>query len=347
MGNCGILTWKHGSSREIMYPHRFVKMHETSQLWNREFTNKLGLYLESCFGSGIQPSIQRRSLNNCLITQESQFGIPQQNNMWWMIDACATHAGYGSKRYNISLTSEQLKKVFHSHDPWFSFTGLGENTASYKGMVDDFNNAHRRCKEKAFLLLKKFFVDNEQDILRCIDDRPNSNYLEKWNATRQQILDDLDNMGMMYFCQYQWGLGSTSKFASDNYFDPDTKKYEINDGFIGWIKAHVFPDTVSPYTTNGYIDILKPYENLSPELKPIRTKILQNLNALNNQITAVYRKEFNTNHKFLRENAIVNPLMGCSGKFRNSTARFLQNPDEEEDRWLTSDNDLEQLASQG
>lgn len=32
--------------------------------------------------------------------------------------------------------------------------------------------------------------------------------------------------------------------------------------------------------------------------------------------------------------------MGCTGLFNSSTAKFMKNPDENEDRWLTSDKDL-------
>lgn len=43
--------------------------------------------------------------------------------------------------------------------------------------------------------------------------------------------------------------------------------------------------------------------------------------------------------------AIHDPTMGCSGKFTQSNAKFMQNPDLEEDRWLTSDEDLELMRT--
>jgi hypothetical protein len=62
----------------------------------------------------------------------------------------------------------------------------------------------------------------------------------------------------------------------------------------------------------------------------------------------VKKKEhlFDNNPKFgyiTPEIAVYHPTMGYSGKFANSNQKFMQNPDADEDHWLTSDEDLELL----
>jgi hypothetical protein len=60
-------------------------------------------------------------------------------------------------------------------------------------------------------------------------------------------LDDLTNYrGTKYFPQYDWkptyedGSPNPNYNRSANFFDPDDKKFRINNGFIGWIKNKLF-----------------------------------------------------------------------------------------------------------
>jgi hypothetical protein len=48
--------------------------------------------------------------------------------------------------------------------------------------------------------------------------------------------------------------------------------------------------------------------------------------------------------EFLTCSVITNPRMGCSGKFANSDVKFLENPDTDENEWLTSDDDLKRMS---
>ena len=41
--------------------------------------------------------------------------------------------------------------------------------------------------------------------------------------------------------------------------------------------------------------------------------------------------------------AIYDPIVGCAGDFAKQGTKFMANPDEEEDIWLTSDSDLETM----
>lgn len=51
----------------------------------------------------------------------------------------------------------------------------------------------------------------------------------------------MNDNGEVYFCTYEWDKtrSELDYLASDNYFDPETKKYPIHAGFIGYIKRQL------------------------------------------------------------------------------------------------------------
>ena len=55
---------------------------------------------------------------------------------------------------------------------------------------------------------------------------------------------------------------------------------------------------------------------------------------------------FNTVQKaLLLKNVVAQPISICQGLFKNGTAKIMQNPDVDENKRLTSDDDLEELRN--
>lgn len=88
---------------------------------------------------------------------------------------------------------------------------------------------------------------------------PTMELREHWDNTKHQIQQDLANKGEKYLCIPPWNwvevetgeygitpegnefpikkmVPSKNYLASDNYFDPKTKKYHITDSFYGVIR---------------------------------------------------------------------------------------------------------------
>ena len=69
-------------------------------------------------------------------------------------------------------------------------------------------------------------------------------------------------------------------------------------------------------------------------------------NELKNNVLAIYGELGVTRPENVKYSAIYEPVMGCSGKYKNSRTRLMKNPDEKINAWLTSDDELLAMAQQ-
>ena len=229
----------------------------------------------------------------------------------------------------------------------------------YKDCPTEYNNQTSRKIEQTYELLRYFYTTSYEKLRECLID---DELKEAFDFERPYILQDLNNRGKTYFSTYEYPEthkrrdGTTVRleqyYASDNYFDRDTKRHVINDGFVGLMKRGVL--------SSGNIydrETKKKYIYSSPEEIPTdlqaSSEIVEDLTLIKNRLERLSEDviftwdDFSTNGYSARTRSIEHPIMGCSGKFAESDRKVFRNPDQELDDLLTSDNDLETYRDNG
>ena len=315
----------HDGSSGIVYANNrrfsrtfFQRMHNVIAKWNGSDTC-LGIVMDCCFGGGMQRGLQRNVLKNgtCWNAANLVDGI---DNVFYYVDSTATHVGLGNPTGGYFLPI--VKQAWRSNH-------------TYKGMADKFNATIQQGKAKTFALIRKFFVDNYDKMLSCVDDDDDK---AAWNYSKSALISDMQTGGKAYFSTFDWpstadGQRVENFYVSDNYFDPQ-KHYRINAGFVGYIKSKIFPDIESRSTTYFTMD-----QDNQENYNYIESKVLE----LRDNIHQIYTRLGCAVPSDAKYSAIVEPVMGCSGKYLDSRTKLMKNPALQVDNWLTSDNDLETL----
>lgn len=123
--------------------------------------------------------------------------------------ACFLSAGplHTSTTWGFSLLSEIMESIWKA-----------DKSVTYQKMAQNINNLYRNARKKMFALIKRFYIQNYDLMLRCL---ANPDHVQMWNETKEKILADLDNSGMTYFGSYDWKKNERNYNCSDNYFFPD------------------------------------------------------------------------------------------------------------------------------
>jgi hypothetical protein len=162
--------------------------------------------------------------------------------MWWSFDACASHIGITYLTYTIPENEDDPVKVTVQETNQKQMIDSYNKFETYKAMSDEVNKFHNNIISQMFDHMHWFVSEHRDQIRMCLKDK----YKEAWDRTINLVIDDLANNGTKYFCAFDWkkkkknGRMQPSYDASDNFFDPQTKKYRINDGIIGWLKQLLF-----------------------------------------------------------------------------------------------------------
>ena len=129
----------------------FRDIHDAICSWNP--FPCVGIYIESCFGSGMQKGFQRPVLGNCLCKQGDGWKLYKDiSNMWHYIDSRATHPSYGSDSSSLSLGV--IRKVVEGLMQRNPSSG---KYPSYKMIAETFNSLVGRVRERVFAEIKKFY----------------------------------------------------------------------------------------------------------------------------------------------------------------------------------------------
>ena len=263
------------------------------------------------------------------------------------MDANAVHVAYGSSEESETLTLPQLKAALGTPRA---------NGRSYNEIVKIFNDMNKACSDVFWDAVKAFYIETKDLIYGCLKDE----YKAAWNATKDLIWQDINNKGQRYFCVFDWSSRHPQNFnASDNFFNPETKDYRIHDGIIGFIKSYISTKFSEDGLFHTHNDIwsrdMLVAEN-DPELET--SELVRNIykiqvarNKMDHRIEDGIKEMF-FNEWGVRTNRmtklcpICQPAMGCRGKFAEDETHFMKNPDMEEDAWLTSDEDIEELHNE-
>lgn len=179
------------------------------------------IYSESCFGGGLKYGVSRNIYGaGNEISQTSQ--VMDVGRAVCFLSAGPLHT---ASSWGFSLLNKLMESIWRTN-----------KNVTYQKMAENINNLYRNARKKMFALIKRFYVQNYDLMLRCL---ANQNHVQMWNETKDKILADLDNCGVTYFGSYDWKMDSQNYNCSDNYFFPDQKKYPIHDGFVGFIKQEV------------------------------------------------------------------------------------------------------------
>lgn len=125
----------------------FQEIHDSIRDFScRGLTPKYSIYMECCFSGGIQEGRQYIQIGNGQIVDGGKL-LPKDANVWWYVDACATHPSYGSKSDSLSLYA--MEKINEE--------GNNEN---YKDLVQSFNALNSIRHDQLFEVIRKFYVNN-------------------------------------------------------------------------------------------------------------------------------------------------------------------------------------------
>ena len=305
-------------------PEMFKKLHDTCNYWYENFS--LFLYIAAGFGAGIQQGESSASQGTALPSADDL--APGINNLFYIVGCCASTPSQGVMEGDVVSGPEfmLLQKCMRK-------------SKTYQGICQSFNNLVSNLTTKTYMLIDKFF-DDTYDIMQEV---AISSKASLWEASKQLIKNDILTNGKKYFIVNDYVPEDSANYAaSDNFISlEDGRKWRIHDGFVGYVKQHVFPSMVCDQRKTNQIEY---FDNdglfvLASE-KKFKT-IADNIRRLHIDVDSTFSNQgIHYDYQFL---AITHPRCECIGKFANDNAEFLKEPGEFARNWLSSDNDIVQL----
>lgn len=355
MGNFGICYAQNFDLQKMditnfsLTQQKFLELNKKCQWWNPGM--KVGLYLQCCFGGGIQQGLQRNILKNG-VCHDAKNILPMVDDIWYHTMTTATHYAFGGNaRSKNGQTTYLLRK-------------LQQSDGTYAGIMEKMNNSIQKCREESYAIIKRFFNKNFNLLLSCI----RSSERQMWKDTRSMISADLDDLGRKYMASAWWMDENASH--SDSFMQVEGgKKYLINNTAIGALKnlllecdCRYAPDESGALAQEFTYAISVGVKYIDDILNRKSIAVADDIKDTRNKIYGIWKTEQNLPDpmtytdengedivqdpaRLAARSVITEPIFGCCGKFlTNKNARFLVNPDPVEDNWLTSDRDLELLA---
>lgn len=305
-------------------PYGFQKMHNIMKAWNDSI--HLGIYMECCYGGGIQKGVQRNILRNGLPQNPSDL-FDDIDDVWFFISTLATHVdyGYGDR---MSFLPHVLNNIYTSI-----------SKPSYMELSNNINERVQNLKQNIFREISIFYHENFNTMYYLL---PDEQAKENWLLTHDLIEEDLENLGRCYFASQDWKKTGDDFNMSDNYFHGIAKKIPIHSGFVGFMTNLLlnasycpysrqfepfFKHGFTPYTGNGELNEIpneQPGTDIPIDIEDVEemTTLSNKIRLLNNNIRTYYDNNFSGNYGYTYNPifSILEPTMKCFGQFTKTSA---------------------------